>query len=262
MASFTLLDDRTTVTEVTLRTGGRKRLHLAGVGADKSALQVLALHAALVTPSVVGLFDGPKGIWTVELLAKQSKGKSEIQAKVKGTLAAKLGVTVVDRVDLPSADTTEGLLVRLLLAESRNPDQSGYDAANSKTSMQWMRLVLVNRLNNNPAQFNAPGATEIKNIVTAKGQFEGFEEYPKLSSKVTGRLGDIVRIANDDSDGRQEKFARYLQDALDVAKSPTLPADPCPTKLFGWRTAGSSSPGGRFVAYDGPLAGNQFYTLK
>lgn len=258
-----MLDDRTAVTAVTLRKGGRKRLHFAaGAGANSAAVQLVSLNLAIVQPSLVGLFDGPKGIWTIELLAHQAGGHAEVQAKLRGATVAKLSVAVVDRVDLPPAGTEEGLLVRLLLAENRTPGESGYDAANSKTSMHWMRLVLVNRLNNKPEQFQAPGATEIKHIVTAPGQFDGFENYPQLSSKVTGRLGDIVRIANDDSDGRQEKYARFLQDALEVARSLTLVSDPCPTRLYGWRTAGSSAPGGRFISYDGPLAGNLFYTLK
>ena len=69
-------------------------------------------------------------------------------------------------------------------------------------------------------------------------------------------------FANDDNDPRQDRYARFLQDALEVAARKTLIQDPCPSGLYGWRTAGSSEPGGGLVKWGDPLSGNQFYTLK
>jgi len=209
----------------------------------------------------VALFNGPKGIWTVDLTAK-AKGREEIQAKLKNAIEARVVITVVDKIQLPAATTEEGLLVRLFLAESRTPSESGYDASKVKTGMQWMRLVLVNRLKNNPSQFAAPGAKKILDIVKAKNQFKGFENYPRLKAAQVARIHEILRIAHNDSDSRQEKYEHFLLNAIEVAKNKQMIKDPCPTGLYGWRTAGSVSPGGRFTKFMGPLSGNQFYTLK
>ena len=263
MAKFTLSDSATAVSAARMLLDGKqdsKRLRLHDVGADKKKLQLNSTDAKVVTATLQALFDGPKGIWSVDLRAA-SKGKAEIEAKLNGAAVAKVVVTVIEKLGLPAAAGEQGMLVRLFLAEIPDPGQSGYNAADGKKSMQWMRVVLANRLKNNPAQFMAPGAKSITDIVKAKGQFKGFESYPTLSSKQSARIGEIVRIANDDNDTRQEKYLQYLQNALDVAIG-SLIADPCPTGLYGWRTFGSGSPGPRFEAYGSPLSGNQFYTLK
>jgi len=260
MASFTLTDDKTDVSKTTMHAGGTKRLHLAGVGGDRKVLSVDSTNTAVVAQTLLALFNGPKGIWTVDLQAR-STGGAEIQAKLKGTVAAKFAITVVEKLALPAESTEEGMLARLFLAEAHGPGQSGYDAAESKTAMQWMRVVLANRLNNSPERFNAKGAKTLLDIVKAPKQFEGFHDYPKLGKDQSTRIEDVVSIANSDSDPRQEKYATFLQNALDVAASKTLIADPCPTGLYGWRTAGSAAPGGDFVKFGDPLSGNQFYSL-
>lgn len=261
MARFTLVDDKTELSTAKMHVNGKKRLHLAGVGGDRKALQIQSTKSTVVTATIVALFNGPKGIWTVDLKAK-TKGSTDIQAKLNGKAVANLAVTVEEKIQLPAATTEKGLLVRLFLAESRSPSQSSYTASVAKTGMQWMRLVLENRLKNNPKQFAAPGAKKILDIVKAKGQFHGFENYPTLNAAQQSRINDIVTIANNDNDTRQEKFAIFLANALEVAKSKTTIKDPCPTGLYGWRTAGRGSPGGRFVKYSTTMSGNQFYTLK
>jgi hypothetical protein len=262
---FTLVDDKTEINSATMRLDGqrqldRKRLHLHDAGADRKDVVIDSTAESVVVGSVVALFDGRKGIWTVDLLAK-AKGKGEIQAKLKGAVVAKVAVEVTDRLDLPGAAGEEGLLARLLLVESISPEMSGYEPAKSRLGMQWMRVVLANRLTN-PGRFLAPGATTIKDIVKAKNQFEGFEKYPTLTSKLDARLANVVKIANDDNDPRQDRYARFLRDALEVAASKALIQDPCPTGLYGWRTAGSSEPGGGLEKWGDPLSGNQYYTLK
>jgi len=261
MAGFTLTDDRTEVSKATMHTGGTKRLHLAGVGGDRNVLSVDSTNSAVVAQTLLTLFSGPKGIWTVDLQTR-SKGSAEIQAKLKGAVVATIAVTVVEKLVLPAEATEQGMLARLLLAEAHSPGQSGYDASKSKTAMQWMRLVLANRLNNSPERFNAKGAKTLLDIVKAPKQFEGFQDYPKLGSAQSTRIDEIVSIANSDSDTRQEKYAQFLQNALEVVASNTLIADPCPTGLYGWKTAGSHPPGGHFVKYGDPQSGNQFYTLS
>lgn len=262
MAGFTLTDDRTEVSKATMHTGGTKRLHLAGVGGDRNVLSVDSTNGTVATQTLLALFSGPKGIWTVDLQAR-SKGSAEIQAKLKGAVVATIAVTVVEKLVLPGEATEEGMLARLLLAEAHSPGQSGYDVSESKTAMQWMRLVLANRLNNSPERFYAKGAKSLADIVKAKPeQFKGFQDYPKIGADQSKVIDDIVKIANSDSDTRQEKYAQFLQSALEVASSKTLIPDPCSTGLYGWRTAGSDPPGGDFVKYGDPQSGNQFYTLS
>lgn len=261
MAKFTLVDDKTEITAAKMHVDGKKRLHLAGVGSDRKTLQVLSTKPNVITADIVALFSGPKGIWTVDLKSK-AKGSAEIQAKLNDKIVAKLSVNVEDKIQLPAATTEEGLLARLFLAESRTPSETGYNAAEAKTAIQWMRVVLENRLKNNPKQFSAPGAKTILDIVKAKGQFHGFENYPTLSAAQQARINDIVTIANNDNDTRQEKFAEFLTNTLEVAKAKSAIKDPCPTGLYGWRTAGRGSPGPRFETFKTPKSGNQFYTLK
>jgi len=263
MASFTLTDDRTEVSKATMHTGGTKRLRLAGVGGDRSVLSVDSTNSTVVSQTLLALFSGPKGIWTVHLQAR-SKGSAEIQAKLKGAVVATIAVTVVEKLALPAEATEEGMLARLLLAESTNPGQPGYYAWKAKTAMQWMRVVLANRLNySNPEEFYAKGAKTLADIVKAKPeQFKGFQDYPKIGADQSKVIDDIVNIANSDSDTRQEKCAQFLQGALEVASSKTLIPDPCPTGLYGWKTAGHKPPRGDLVKYGDPQSGNQFYTLS
>jgi hypothetical protein len=132
--------------------------------------------------------------------------------------------------------------------------------------MQWMRLVLRNRLDNNPQQFMAKGAKTLKDIVTAqdggKVQFQGFAKYPAVDAKLTARIAAAVKVANDDSDRRQGDYARFVQAALDVAASKAEVQDPCGADHFlsGWMTVGSS-PGDDSVAFQALLT-NQFFLMK
>src|SRR5438132_8461458 len=189
MAKFTLTDDATDVSSVTMHVAtekgkesrGHKRLHLAGVPEkDRKSLTIDSTHREIVTGTVPVLFDASAGIWTVDLYAKQ-KGEAEIQAKVRGDAVARVAVTVLDKLQLPPPNTDEGLLVRLFLAETASPETKRtvtWTVEDATKSMQWMRLVLKNRLANNPQQFMARGARTLKDIVTAKDggkvQFEGF----------------------------------------------------------------------------------------
>jgi len=277
MAKFTLTDDATEVSSVTMHAGdpkekvsrGHKRLHLAGVAErERKALTIDSAHAEIVTAAPPILFDASAGIWTVDLYAKQ-KGEAEIQAKVKGAIVARVAVTVLAKLQLPPPNTDAGLLVRLFLAETASPETREtvtWTEEDAKKSMQWMRLVLKNRLENNPQQFMAKGARTLKDIVTAKDggkvQFEGFSNYPTINAKIAARLADAFKIANDDSDKRQEDYARFVQAALDAANSKTEIQDPCGADNFlsGWMTVGSS-PGDDSVAFQA-IMDNQFFMMK
>lgn len=260
MPEFKNIHDGASVKAITMHQAGKKRLHLAGVGADKKAITVTSNKGSTLTATLGSLFNGPQGIWTVDLAAL-AVGTAQLEAKSpKGS--ATLAVTVEPKQTLPLPDSAPGMLVRLFLAEVRSPDYASYSAADAKKSMQWMRLVLENRLaHKDPGIFAAKGAKTLIDIVKAKNQFKGFEGYPAIDTETSGRIDGAIALVNNDADKRQDKYKAYVDLAVEVAKG-SVPVDPCPTRLYGWRTAGSSAPGGSFVAFGSPVVGNQFYTLK
>jgi hypothetical protein len=263
MPKFTLDNNgRKKVESIALNNGGgNKRLYLADAKVNNvSEITLRSGNNAIATAKIYKTpFNGPKGIWTIDLTPRKN-GKVDIKATVKGTTAT-LKISIADGVVLPSASSDDGLLARLFLAESRSPDEAGYNSGDSKKGMQWMKLVVHNRLNNNPSQFAAPGAKSIADIVKAKGQFKGFEKYPAIDITILSRINKIISLANSNNDSRQAKYKHFVVNAIDVAKHNVI-KDPSPKGLYGWRTDGSGSPGGRFVKYGNPLSGNQFYTLQ
>lgn len=266
MAMFTQLDDVTEIKTATMRLDGKrdkKRVHLVGVKADKKDIKLEPDKPGVVVPTLVAAYEDSRGSWTVDLLAK-TKGNATVTAKVKGDAVASIAISVTDPLTLAPVNSEEGMLVRLLLAENTTPDETSYDASKAKKAMQWMRVVLANRLaSKNPGEFRAPGAKTLTDIVKGKNQFEGFGDYPTIAAKQAARIANIVKIANDDNDKRQEPFAQFLQIAIDVAQSKTLIDDPCPKGTYAWRTTGHGAPsGGGFVTCGDPISGNQFYQLE
>ncbi len=76
-------------------------------------------------------------------------------------------------IQLPSIATVEGVLARLLIAENMTPDFPQYNEAQARLSMNAMKAVVDNRLQNSPSQFGAPDAVDYIDIITAHGQFYG-----------------------------------------------------------------------------------------
>jgi hypothetical protein len=177
-----------------------------------------------------------------------------------GGASAALNVGVDPAIELPDRNTVPGAVARLLMAEARGPSHDSYVAADSLRSMRWMRRVLENRLANNPRQFGAQGAQSLIDIIKAPNQFAGFSNYPNYDAGTRARLQEMLNIANNDSDQRQQGFREFVHNALSVAQGAAI-ADPCLTGLYGWRTQGAGGPGGRFVVYQS-VAGNTFYTLQ
>jgi hypothetical protein len=179
-------------------------------------------------------------------------------------------------VTLPDVNSDAGLLARLFLAEARNPGHGSYNADDAARGMRSMKAVVHNRLHRNPAQFGAPGATSFLDIATAPGQFHGFSKSAsgqlQIAADVSDRINTIVNNANSGPPG---KYHAFVELAIQVAQSPVDDPFTGVTSIggiavtggaYGWRTEGSSSPGGNFVAIPvangGVIAGNQFYTLK
>jgi hypothetical protein len=179
----------------------------------------------------------------------------------KGTENVTLTVSIEPAIAIPPQESgVVGAVTRLLMAEARRPSHPQYSEAKTLTSMQWMRLVLENRLANKPAQFGAAGARNLIDIIRAPNQFAGFSNYPDYSETIAAQLQEVIDNANNDNHPRQLDFGSFIQNAINVASNSSI-IDPCPTGLYGWRTQGSGVPGGRFTEYQ-TIAGNTFYTLS
>lgn len=160
-------------------------------------------------------------------------------------------------ISLPVRGSDEGAETRLLLAECRGPSSPGYDLAAATMCMQYMDLVLWNRVKN-PKPFLARHATLV-GVITAAGQFEGFEHYPHYNNRIVQNLQQMVDIANNSKDKRATTFGAFITVAIHVSTAPTIP-DPSPGALTGWRTFGSGSPGSDFTLFK-TILGTSFYYM-
>jgi hypothetical protein len=183
--------------------------------------------------------------------------------KERSILLSPLSVRVVPCIELPPPESDAGMIARLLLAESQGPEHKGFTHLEiSLESMRWMYWVLHNRL-----AFPHPGTFGIKQknmrgVITAKGQFEGFVGYPEIAETQLEHINRIMKAANEGGDMRFNTYRSHVENAIEVATGRfPLDRDPCPTGLYGWKTVGSKHSGGRFVLYR-EYAGQYFYTLS
>jgi len=272
MGKFTTTSNHNTaLKKIDLPNSDKKRLHLVDVKARVAADIRLTFDKHINASIKTAPFDGPKGIWVVDIEGKEN-GNTTLKAQYNGKPAASLEVNVFTKtaITLPHQDTVEGMLTRLFLAESINPGNSTlYDEDKSKKSMIWMRKVIENRLaHKTPGIFGAkkglgkPQYT-IYDIVRAKNQFHGFEDYPQLHASIKVNIAGFLAIANNYNHSKREHYADFIQNAKDAAAKDALRnfIDPTTKGLYGWRTKGSSAPGGSFKKYQ-DLGGQTFYTLK
>ena len=159
---------------------------------------------------------------------------------------------------IPDKHTDEGAETRLLLAECRSPAFSSYSLADATSCMQLMDLVLWNRVTHNPRQFLAKHATLV-GVITARGQFQGFENYPNYDSRIVHNIQSMIDIANNPKDKRSSDYTDFINAAMSVAAATTI-NDPSPGLLAAWRTGGSSSPGTGFTLFKTVL-GTDFYSM-
>lgn len=149
-------------------------------------------------------------------------------------------------------------MARLFINEAAGPHA---DSGNTVKAMGWMRRVIANRLAH-PSPFGSEASGGIIGVISAKKlglQFAGFGDYPTLSAGVAKNIADKLAIADNPKDPRHPRYLAFVQAAIDAANNPA-PADPCPTGLYFWRTAGKGGPGGRATHYQ-DLDGNAFFTL-
>jgi hypothetical protein len=161
-------------------------------------------------------------------------------------------------IQLPPRTSDLGAETRLLLAECRGPSYPAYNAADAKLCMQLMHLVLSNRLKA-PKRFLAAHATLLA-VITAPGQFQGFQHYPRYDSRIVHNLQTMIDIANSHHDKRPVMFAAFIRTAIEVAKGAPI-RDPSPGTLAAWRTISSGSPGDDFTLFK-TVAGTSFYYLS
>jgi hypothetical protein len=159
-------------------------------------------------------------------------------------------------IALPDRTTDAGLEARVLLGECRGPFQSGYSLEDATTCMQFMDLVLWNRVQN-PKPFLAKEKT-LLSVVTAPGQVAGFELYPNYNNGIRQNIQNMLNIANSSKDKRSAACEAHIQAALDIANSDETIADPTGGTMVAWRTFGSGSPGDSFKLFRTVLF-NTFY---
>jgi len=106
-----------------------------------------------------------------------------------------------------------------------------------------MRQVIYNRLNyKDPGIFDATKTVgqskfTITDIVRAKKQFHGFENYPTLSAEKNVNLNGFLSIANNYNHEKCEAYAQFIKNANRAAEKCALKnfKDPSSTGLYGWR---------------------------
>ena len=270
MAMFTSTNDvKTKLTTIQLPKGDIKRVYLVDVKARISTDISLKVGAGIKATIKSAPFDGPKGIWVIDI-SGNTIGKTSIEANFNGSIVATASVDVFEKVivTFPLPNTVEGTLTRLFLAESINPSDKKYNADESKKSMIWMRKVIENRLaSKKPSIFNvkvSPGkSVTINDIIKALNQFHGFEKYPELNGRIKINLNGFIDIANNYNHPLREKYLAFIQNAINASSQDALRGflDPSPKGLYGWKTQDSIHPGGDFKVYMN-LAGQTFYTLK
>jgi hypothetical protein len=160
----------------------------------------------------------------------------------------------------PSLRNDFDALIFVLIVES----DPKYNLDKVKTGMRAMHASIHNRfIYNWGPSFGAPQALNYRDIIGALGQFQGFsssEGVLTASSELTKRLDERFEIANDNNDKRQKQFRDFIEAAEDIAAA--FMEDPFEDRggSFGWKSAGSGSPGKNFQLL-GTIAGNSFYTL-
>lgn len=191
---------------------------------------------------------------------------------------------------LEPSTVAAGYLARLLINESPFPGERGYvSEEDTKATMLSILWVLHSRIHHVPEGYSQEEIAAIRtqniiDVITAKGQCEGFSKgpdgKPATDARVEARIQNLLRIAN--SGGKPGRFASLLLYAQGLAnaylKEGIQGADryaglamvnriPVTGRAYSWMTGMDYyHPGGNFVkipdAQQGVLGGNRFYTLR
>jgi hypothetical protein len=258
MASFRTMTDRALPSQITLFTGNKFRFKIIPSAGETVPFTMNIVPANAVTISL----DDPRKTANFQIIEIRANtaGSAIITARnSKGAIAGPLNITIKTPLTLPKGTPDSMALMRLLLAEAPSPYSRSYNATTAQQGMQWMRRVVDNRLRRRSSDVGSAGANSYIDVIRSRGQFEGFGNYPTIGAKQAENIANILAIANNGSEPRQALFYNHVNFAIAAATGPLI-ADPCPTGLFGWRTAGASSPGGRFLKFR-TFSGQDFYTI-
>ena len=254
--------------ELLLIGGSSYPFKISGFGSDKKHV-IIKCNSRMVTVTVLNA--KPNSIeQTLKLEVTGIIGagfKAQINAWLgsdpsKRDTSATVSITIEPRIKLPAEDTEEGVVSRMLLVENITPGQPAFiSSQQTQASMQCMVWVLRNRMTLGSHNFGtSQDVSSLMGLIKAKNQIAGFENYPAIAASQNSLLNDILKFANDASRPKCAVFRQYVRDAIGIANGSNPGTDPCPTKLYGWRTAGATSPGSNFVKFN-TLGGQDFYTL-
>lgn len=255
--------------QITLIAGNQLPFRVSGLGPNKRHLAFRSGDSALrILPLKVNDRDIEQQLKIeVSETGIVSRRVVHVDAYIYGTTqrdpnTARLTVEVLPRLELPDAGTEAGILARMLVVENRPPSHEEFmGQGDALEAMQWMVHVLRNRLSLGASHFSAKRATSLTDLIRAHNQVEGFEAYPVIAKKQNALLVDALKIANDGTDDRSGPHRQFLKNAVAVAAGEKPGVDPCPSRLYAWRTAGSKSPGENFLRYQ-IKGGQTFYTLS
>ncbi len=168
------------------------------------------------------------------------------------------------QISLDPANTVQGAMERLMLAEAFQPGDPHYDANTNLEQMRNIRQVIENRKENS-AQYDAHGAKTEIDIIKAHNpsfeQFKGFSNYPNVSPLIEERCERSVSIANDPRQRQQTAYAQHVQDVIRAAnESIAHPVSKYPDAT-GWRRSGTGGDGPGFVPL-GSIGGNTFFRTR
>ena len=240
--------------------GGTLPLKYIPAAGEKLPATVQAAPAAQVTVKAILARPGPNFLTFTLHFVKAGEAQLWAGASPVPKQGEAVAIKVLTAVAWPQAGTQADALQRLFVAETPAPGTGGYTDVDAEKAMTWMLIVLRNRLAKASALVGSAGAKTLIDVIRAKNQFEGFSDYPTLSSKVAGLLSAKLAIANDPADSRSEAMRRFFAIAARVSALVQV-SDPCSTGLYFWRTQGSGAPSADTTAF-ATLLGNTFYTLK
>jgi hypothetical protein len=192
-------------------------------------------------------------IW-IKAYGKDGKPSSQVPS---------FAIKIEPKIVLPPENTEAGVLARMLIAENIMPSAKSFTTLeDSMTAMQWMRIVLENRLNfSYPHTLQVPnGAKTFMALIKSKGVVEGFEAYPVIAKGKGENIRKALEYANKGTHPKFSFYRGYVQNAIDVATGRKKGTEPCPKKLYGWMTIGAGSPGKNFEVFK-DFGGQTFYTL-
>lgn len=204
-----------------------------------------------------------------DLTAISISGQLDAIGSPVGSKAQAAAQQVTAEVLAFAKDEPALMLERVLLNESRGPEQKDFNKADTLKGMQAIGAVIYNRAHAASLGFTTlTYPTTLLGVITQAGQFKNFEKYDPKSADGGLSAGVLLHIdifrqgANDAKD--KKNYANYVA-VFKKAKSTAQEVvngsivDPFkPNFSFSFRTAGKGSPGGGFKKL-GDIGGNSFY---